>query len=450
MITGGFIYPRGIIYIVRDKEMNAPHNPRLEEIVFRLNSDSKSIVLIDPQAFNVFYAYEGSYGGYILRETNVDVEQLLAFYVEPSIEDIEIETYKHLLELLPEEVRKELNKAEKITYRMIRVKPIIKKKTDRYIVLDFQPYSPKEEYTAEAIRFYTHYSGSARHPKSTYAERIVKEYKLKYPDNKAVQKRLYAKSYTGYKGRDSTIYYKVATKLPMIKDLVATVDVKPQELDINEEEALAILKSWDSLPVATAVMEKEEKPQTPIDIDSKIAQAVKNYLEKQGLMKAKVVVFDLPTEYLRSETKYSKTEDGRISETKILTIDPARMRTLRKKFYNALHKVAFKTLMGWILLQDADLTPLNNVMKEIHEELKRYGIEDYRKIYILDTYIPRNYIIQQLKEYIEERRSTYQDLVAKMNDPMITGYKLKRLEKQAEQLLIEIKRLEKELKNLIK
>jgi len=192
-----------------------------EEIIFRTNSDTKSIIIITPN--NIYYAFEGSYGGYVVKPPIPDVElrDARAFFVEPRIDGASLDDVRdaisRYLDELPEEVRKEFedpSKAEIIRYRFVEVELKVVKSNDRYMVLDFEPKPNGLKLEAEAVRLKIHYEGSRKYPESTTATKIVREWKLKYPDSEVLQKYVYAKSYTGYRGRGSTIYLKVVTKAP--------------------------------------------------------------------------------------------------------------------------------------------------------------------------------------------------------------------------------------------
>ena len=192
-----------------------------EEIVFRTNSDAKSIIVITPS--NIYYAFEGTYGGYVIKPAipEEELKDARAFFVEPIKEGVNIndviDKVSHVLNELPVEVKNEFEEwgsAEIVRYRFVEVSIKVIKKSERYVVLDFEPKPKSLVLEAEAIRLRIHYEGSAKHPKSTVASKIVKEWKLKYPDNDALQKYVYAENYTGYRGRGSTIYLKVVTKAP--------------------------------------------------------------------------------------------------------------------------------------------------------------------------------------------------------------------------------------------
>jgi cell division protein FtsB len=170
------------------------------------------------------------------------------------------------------------------------------------------------------------------------------------------------------------------------------------------------------------------------------------WARKQGLVKLKLVVFRLPTEYLGSKTEYQKTSDGRIIESKILSVNPSVARSLRAKFYDVLHEIAFKIYDMWALRHDADLKKLDEIMSVINEAFKSV-LAGERAVTLVDVYFPRDYVINALTKYIEERRATMSEVYEKLNRVEKAREK-SRLLRELEELKAEIEALERELKYL--
>ena len=203
-----------------------------EEIVFKTNSDSKSLIFV--MVDKLVYVGKGAYGGYVLKPRDLGLEGLdenlvlqiigsaRAFYVVPEVERLKdlgeyAEIVQRYLNVLPEKVRREFENptgVELITYKYVEVDARIKKCTENYAVLDFEPKPNGLKLTAKALRLCIHYQGSFRHPESTTAGRLVKEWKLEFPENEIIQKNVYARDFTGYKGRGSTIYLKIVLEAP--------------------------------------------------------------------------------------------------------------------------------------------------------------------------------------------------------------------------------------------
>ena len=200
-----------------------------ENIVFRTNSDSKSIVIITSN--DIYYAFEGMYGGFIVKPpiSEEELRSAKAFFVEPEVREASLDevmdAVSRYLNALPDEVKKdfiEYGHVEIIRYRFVEVNVEIKKSNERYMVVDFEPRPKGLKVEAEAVRIYIHFSGTRRHPMSTRVFKIVKEWRLKYPENDVLQKYVYAEKYDVRSGR---IYFKIVTKAP--RELVPISAVAP-------------------------------------------------------------------------------------------------------------------------------------------------------------------------------------------------------------------------------
>ncbi len=242
-----------------------------EEVVFRTNSDAKSIIFVDPSG-NIIYAEEGSYGGYILKPkqlgldsfnglTAEQLQQVLtsnyrAFFVELSKQDLcdTLANYQEVdmpedvkrklgevLGKLPEDVWEELKYAtvELVTYRYFEVDAKVKKLNSNYAVLDFEPKPNGLKLAARAVRIAKWYTGSRKRPKGHVAPRVLKELQLKHPENEVVQKYMYAKScYPDF--RDSVLYLKIVVEAP--EELVpSTVAPTTQQERAQQEQRVPIL-----------------------------------------------------------------------------------------------------------------------------------------------------------------------------------------------------------------
>jgi hypothetical protein len=167
------------------------------------------------------------------------------------------------------------------------------------------------------------------------------------------------------------------------------------------------------------------------------------WARRQGLEKVRLIVFKIPTEYMGSKTVYEETPEG-IVEKKILKIDPSKARSLRKKFYDVLHRNAYKIYDMWALRSDANLDEINKVAEEIN---RTFGVE--RSVTIVDTYMPRDYVVNALKEYINERKMRYKEVEDKLTK-IETAREKRELMRELEELEREINALEQELKKLEK
>ena len=195
---------------------------------------------------------------------------------------------------------------------------------------------------------------------------------------------------------------------------------------------------------APAVSEDFEKLRREVEeLREIIEKRFDEWARRQGLEKVRLIVFKIPTEYMGSKTVYEETPEG-IVEKKFLKIDPSKARSLRKKFYDVLHRNAYKIYDMWALRSDADLDEINKVAEEIN---RTFGVE--RSVTIVDTYMPRDYVVNALKEYINERKMRYKDVEDKLSK-IETAREKRELMRELEELEREINALEQELKKIEK
>ena len=203
----------------------------------------------------------------------------------------------------------------------------------------------------------------------------------------------------------------------VFSETVAKLEKLAKELEEEEEEA------------------KEEAKVTKED--------VYRYLESKGLVPVKLVTFDLPTEYKGARTEYEKTQDGKVIEKKTFTVDPTKYRSLRRKFYYVLERMAYKTTMGWVLTSKANMKQLNEVINELN---KLAG--ESRNIWVIETYVPRDYIVRQLESYIMSRELALKDIESKLQLEKLKESQKKQLQRRLEELSDVIKTLKEELRKL--
>jgi len=216
-----------------------------ERLILDANSEEKSIILIVHGELR--FACEGMYGGYILKPPlPSDLNNVRAFFVEPTIIKVDNDAEKN--ELKDKYLSKhicsipELNerfssdyRVEVVKYKLVEVKVVEKKRTDKYLVIDFKPYPNGEKLEGEAIRFYHLVIGTRRRPGYPIAKKFVEELRLKYPENDFIQEHVYAKPPADRRG--PAIFIKIVTKAPKIS--IQTCDDKTEtttELKDLEEE----------------------------------------------------------------------------------------------------------------------------------------------------------------------------------------------------------------------
>ena len=141
------------------------------------------------------------------------------------------------------------------------------------------------------------------------------------------------------------------------------------------------------------------------------------YLAAKSFTQVRIIVFELPSEYrgaktdLRAEKREVEAE-GDTSEKKKkiyieereLEYDPNLFRSLRKAFYERLHRIAWKSRIGWILYHDADLSeldPVINRLRHLREALRIY----VRPIEIITVLVPRDFVVREINELIKVREN---------------------------------------------
>lgn len=199
------------------------------------------------------YVSRGTYGGWIVKGEEKEIVKnaisngvAKAFFVKPTIQKYSSSEYSKIpenvrnviesvLEQLPEDARKNfissydgspLYNTEVVSYELTEVDINIKKENERYLVLDIKPKSGARKLTATAVRISVSW-----YKQPTYASKLVEELRFRYPDNPWIQKHMYAKNYTGYRNRASTLYLKIPVEapseiLPSVGSITETVKIE--------------------------------------------------------------------------------------------------------------------------------------------------------------------------------------------------------------------------------
>ncbi|MHA1594051.1 MAG: hypothetical protein ACTSXX_04830 [Candidatus Baldrarchaeia archaeon] len=169
-------------------------------------------------------------------------------------------------------------------------------------------------------------------------------------------------------------------------------------------------------------------------------------VEKQtlpgNLQRVKIVCFDLPSEYKGSKTKFDYV--NRHATIKFdEKVDITKVRTLRRQFYRLLNQYAWRSMVGWILLRDADLSKLDDVIMRLNQEF-----EERRVIYLVEAFLPKETVIEWLEYYIAEVKTKAQELEEKMKEKEDDQKALRRIRSEWKKTLELIKRLYDEMKYL--
>ena len=245
---------------------------------------------------------------------------------------------------------------------------------------------------------------------------------------------------------------------PITREIVLkTISTSMEKPEKKEEEEISLeeaLEGWFTPPKSLTAVKPEEKREEKEEEElGEVREAVKRVTPEDiaramaglGYKRVRLVVFDLPTEFKGAETVYSK-EGGKYVEKKIFSVDPAKYRTLRKKFYTILHRIAYRTPSGWVMFENpskTDLDELNAVIKALNDLA---GTK--RTVWIIETYMPRKELVEWLRTYIAQRKANLAEIKRKLEENIEKKTIAKRLRKQFNQLIEEIQRLEQELKYL--
>jgi predicted nucleic acid-binding Zn-ribbon protein len=446
-----------------------------KEVVFKTNTEVDSILIITADG-KILYVSRGQYGGWIIKEPLSNVEGVKALWCY----DREVKRVEELSELEKyDEIKKFLDKireygleepsAEEITYFYHPVKIEVKKTTDRYTVIDITPED--RTITAKAVRLYwlRHYSRKGNCSGMLCSEQDRQKLAL-------IAKMLEVQVYTQTSNRYYTTLAKfvidhaevekyLSEKKPATVATPATATSASEEVHVEVlERELQELREPEVIEIKppTAVTEAQraqlqqahycadeeyEKLKREVEeLREIVEKRFDEWARRQGLVKLKLVVFRLPTEYLGSKTIYNKTEDGKIVESKVLNVNPTVARSLRAKFYDVLHETAFKIYDMWALRHDADVKKLNEVMSAINETFRDI-LAGERAITLVDAYFPKDYVVNALAKYIEERRATMSEVYEKLSKVEKAKEK-SRLLRELEELKAEIEALERELRYL--
>ena len=358
-----------------------------EEVVFRTNSDSKSIILVFPH--KSVYASEGSYGGYIIKTrellgienpeqidpgvlsitvTNM-ISQARAFFVEPKTvescsridscnEELK-QLVKRAVQPLPEDVREKLlsgGVGRLYEYNYVEVDIRVKKIHQHYVVFDFAPKPNALRVKAKALRIEVHTGRGT--------SELVKSWKFKYPENSYVQRNIYA--------HDRWLYYKYVVEAP--RELIPSV-----------------------APATTTPTAQTTPPATTTTTTStREAIAIRGFLVLSRLPSKALLDAHLPE-------LFNGIKIGRKQVKLVMGYFYNKLGTLSRKFYTEiLPRYAIDAGFGYIV--PVDKAPL--FLREVDELKEEYSVyEKQLKDFLLHGIIPpeleANKRVKLFREYLD-------------------------------------------------
>jgi hypothetical protein len=412
------------------------------ELVYRTPSEFDSILLITKSS-GVQYASKGQYGGWIVRGQLAESDIIAALWCYKrewnTIDDarnVEDPSVKRFLEELAKhgfnfDYMSHVPKARVISYEYKPVEVRVVKATDRYTVIDITPVG-NNTIEAKAMHVYWLYHISRRGHCSGFCSEDAREKVF------LVAKMLGLEAYRAeaeYGSRSYEIRVKFVTDYSQVADYIRSKLAPEPEPAVTPVAAEAGLPPLPELPG-----EAEE-----VAVGGGVATATATQTTTPpGYVKARIIDFNLPTEYIggRTATVLEEVEDG--GEKRTVTVEKKEvripeLRALRRRFYKVLERMAFKASSGlWVLMHDVtedELRELNDVMAEINDILAKHGIPA-RSINMIEAYLPEQWVKVKLTEYIEHVMS---ELEAR-----------KAIERKTREVLREIKRLEELLTRLLK
>jgi hypothetical protein len=406
-----------------------------KEVVYKTPSESDSILILTSSG--VQYASKGQYGGWIVKDklsSSEDAVALWCFEQEwkevGDARTLDNSTVKRFVEELANhgfdfDYVTNVPKARIIRYKYKPVNVVVKKATDRYTVIDMVPAGDMV-IEAESIHVYWPYHISRRGHCSGFCSENMREKTV------LVAKMLGLEAYRAEAGgsRDYEIRVKLVTDYRQVAGYLRSklAPLAPEPATVTPATAEAGLPPLPELPGESA----------EVEVRGEVAAVA----TPPGYVKARIVDFDLPTEYIggRTATVFEEVEDGETKRSVTVEKKEVRipqLRSLRRKFYKVLERIAFKASGLWVLMHDVtedELGELNDVMAEINSILAKHGMPA-RSINMVEAYLPEQWVKVKLTEYVNHVVS---ELEAR-----------KAVEKKTREVLREIGRLEELLKRLM-
>jgi hypothetical protein len=415
------------------------------EVVYKTPSEADSILIISQSGIQ--YASRGQYGDWIVRGQLADSDFTALWCFEqvwgPDVDarNVEDAVVKRFLEELAKhgfdfDYVVNVPKARIIKYKYKPVEVKVKKATDRYTVIDMVPAPGDAIIEAEAIHIYWPYHISRKGHCSGFCSETMREKAV------LVAKMLGLEVYRAEVGgsRDFEVRVKVVSDYSQAAGYLRSrlAPLAPEPVVVTPAVAEAGLPPLPELP--------PEEAEEVVVGGGEAAPATQTAATPPGYVKARIVSFDLPTEYIGGRTSTSLEEEGGEEgggeEKRVILVERKevripQLRSMRRKFYKVLNRIAFKASGMWILMHDVkpeELEELNNAMKEMSEVLARHGMPMARSVELVDAYLPEKWVKTKLAEYIEEVST---ELEAR-----------RRVEKKTWEALRELRRLEELLARL--
>jgi len=208
------------------------------------------------------------------------------------------------------------------------------------------------------------------------------------------------------------------------------------------------VEGWDVAPNELAAVAAEAgeavEPSEVARVD--VEKVVEKVLFKRGLKRVRVVCFVLPTEYGFASVEHDKlpkSEGGYVVERRVFKCDVYKFQYARRRFYDRLRRVAYRTPLGWILFRGADPSVLDGPIGELNALAG-----ERRVVWIFECWLPRDKLECWLAEYLVEVKARMGELEQKVEDALREAKNVKNLKYRLRVLEGILERIEEELKYL--
>ncbi|MEM4454822.1 MAG: hypothetical protein QXT28_08945 [Thermofilaceae archaeon] len=224
-------------------------------------------------------------------------------------------------------------------------------------------------------------------------------------------------------------------------------ELRPPELELELELPAVTGTTAVVQPAAPAAPAATAPPTPPAPargLEEEARDLLHRLLREQGYVTATIIAFDLPSEYRGSSSSWEEEEEGRYREVRTLSrsaAEVARLRTLRKKFYALLNAYAFRSPVGWILMDPAGAVELRAAAETIVKEAGG-------QLHWLELPLPRAWLVSQAEGARARLAASEEEVAKQLADAALSAALRKRLARRKEEIETALKRLSAFLESL--
>lgn len=217
-----------------------------------------------------------------------------------------------------------------------------------------------------------------------------------------------------------------------------------QELQLELELPAVTTAVVPPAPAAAPATAPPAPPAPARGLEEEARDLLHRLLREQGYVTATIIAFDLPSEYKASSSTWEEDEEGRYVEHRRLArsaAEVARLRTLRKKFYALLNAYAFRSPVGWILMDPAGAADVRAAAEAIVKEAGG-------QLHWLELPLPKAWLISQAEEARARLAASEEEVAKQLADAALSAALRRRLQKRREELEVALRRLTAFLESL--